>query len=123
LKACKETERFPKSFSKSGETKTVPVDIDCADLWFWDSAGDRLIFDQGKYIFEIGSSSEDIRGKVETVMNGEFNSVLKTVVAECGKVVLGAGNSVQTSVTAAMSDDSFYDIENAEVSYSSNNPS
>lgn len=120
---AKRLKGFQKVFIKAGETKTVPVDIDCADLWFWDSTGDRLIFDQGKYIFEIGSSSEDIRGKVETVMNGEFNSVLKTVVAECGKVVLGAGNSVQTSVTAAMSDDSFYDIENAEVSYSSNNPS
>ncbi len=55
-------------------------------------------------------------------MNGTYNAVLKTVVAECGKVVLRPGNTVQTSVTAAMSDDSFYNIKNAKVTYKSNNP-
>jgi regulation of enolase protein 1 (concanavalin A-like superfamily) len=48
---------------------------------------------------------------------------LKTVVSECGKVVLRPGNTVQTNVTAAMSDDSFFNIKDAKVSYSSNNPS
>ncbi len=38
------------------------------------------------------------------------------------KVVLRPGNTVQTSVTAAMSDDSFYNIKNAKVTYKSNNP-
>jgi hypothetical protein len=47
---------------------------------------------------------------------------LKTVVAECGKVVLRPGNTVQTSVTASMSDDSFYNIKNATVTYKSSNP-
>lgn len=54
-------------------------------------------------------------------MNGEYNAVLKTVVAECGSVVLKSGNKVQTSVTAAMSDDSFYNIRNAKVTYKSSN--
>lgn len=106
----------------AGQTKTVSIDIDCADLWFWDSKNDRITFDQGKYIFEIGASSKDIRGKVEAVMSGTYNPVLKTVVAECGKVILRPGNSVQTSVTAAMSDDSFYNIRDAKVMYKSNNP-
>jgi beta-glucosidase len=47
---------------------------------------------------------------------------LKVVVAECGTTVLKNGESAQTSLTAAMTDDSFYDIENAEVVYVSNNP-
>jgi len=106
-----------------GQTKTVEIDIDCADLWFWDADKDKITFDQGKYVFEIGASSKDIKGKVEAAMSGTYNSVLKTVVAECGKVVLKLGDNVQTSVTAAMSDDSFFDITKAEVSYSSNNPS
>jgi hypothetical protein len=91
-------------------------------LWFWDPDNDRLTFDQGKYIFEIGSSSKDIRGKVETIMNGTYNAFLKTVVAECGKVVLKPGNTVDTRVTAAMSDDSFYNTGNAKITYKSNNP-
>jgi len=106
----------------AGQTKRVFIDIDCADLWFWDAAKDRITFDQGSYVFEIGASSKDIKGTVQATMSGNYNPVLKTVVAECGKVVLRPGNKVQTSVTAAMSDDSFFNIKDAKVSYSSNNP-
>jgi beta-glucosidase-like glycosyl hydrolase len=113
---------FQRVTIAAGQTKTVSIDIDCADLWFWDGKNDRITFDQGKYIFEIGASSKDIRGQVEATMSGTFNPVLKTVVAECGKVVLRLGNTAQTSVTAAMSDDSFYNIRNAKVMYKSNNP-
>jgi len=107
----------------AGQTKRVFIDIDCADLWFWDAAKDRITFDQGSYVFETGASSKDIKGTVRATMSGTYNPVLKTVVAECGKVVLRPGNTVQTSVTAAMSDDSFFNIKDAKVSYNSNNPS
>jgi beta-glucosidase len=106
----------------AGQIKTVSIDIDCADLWFWDSRNNRITFDPGRYIFEIGASSKDIRGQVEATMSGTYNPVLRTVVAGCGKVVLRPGNTVQTSVTASMSDDSFYNIKNAIVTYKSNNP-
>jgi len=113
---------FKRVTIPAGQTKTVSINIDCADLWFWDTKNKRIMFDQGKYVFEIGASSKDIRGSVEANMTGTYNPVLKTVVAECGKVVLRAGNTVQTSVTAAMSDDSFFNIKNAQVTYKSNNP-
>ena len=106
----------------AGATKTVNIEIDCQDLWFWNAGQDRITFDQGRYVFEIGSSSEDIRGAVETVMNGAYHAVLKTVVAECGRVVVNQGDVVRTSVSAAMSDDSFYDISGARVVYSSSDP-
>jgi beta-glucosidase len=106
----------------SGQTKTVSIDIDCADLWFWDLKNNRINFDQGHYVFEIGSSSKDIRGSVTTIMNGTFIPQIKTVVAGCGTVVLRNGSGAQTSVTAAMTDDSFYDISKAKVVYTSNNP-
>ncbi|MBN2863590.1 MAG: glycoside hydrolase family 3 C-terminal domain-containing protein [Bacteroidales bacterium] len=114
---------FKRVTIAAGQTKTVCMDIDCSDLWFWDGEKDRITFDQGRYVFEIGSSSKDIRGQVETRMSGTYKPALKTVVAECGKVVLKPGNTVQTSVTAAMSDDSFYNIRDAKVTYKSNNPS
>ena len=106
-----------------GQTKTVAIDINCADLWFWDAKGKRIMFDPGKYIFEIGASSKAIKGQVQANMSGSYKYILKTVVAECGSVVLRPGNTVQTSVTAVMSDDSFFDIKHAKVSYKSNNPS
>lgn len=82
--------------------------------------GDEV--DPGKYVFEIGASSKDIKGHVEATMSGFYKPVLKTVVADCGKVVLRPGNTVQTSITAAMSDDSFYDTHKAKVAYKTNNP-
>ena len=112
---------FQRVTVPKGQTKAVRIDIDCIDLWFWDQATNRMTFDQGKYIFEIGSSSKDIRGSVTTTMNGAFLPVVKTVVADCGSVVLRNGSSVQTNVTAAMTDDSFYDISKAKITYSSNN--
>lgn len=105
-----------------GQTKTVDIDIDCADLWFWDMAQNKMTFDQGKYVFEIGASSKDIKGKVSATMGGALIPEIKTVVADCGTVVLRKGANVQTSITAAMTDDSFFDISKANIIYSSNNP-
>lgn len=105
-----------------GQTKTVTIGINCADLWFWDMEKDKITFDKGEYIFEIGASSQDIKGSVSATMGGEFVPEIKTVVADCGAVVLKYGAVAQTSVTAAMTDDSFYDLSKAELTYSSNNP-
>ena len=114
---------FKRVTIPKGQIKTVSIDINCDDLWFWDAEKNRITFDPGRYVFEIGASSKDIRGQVEANMSGTYKPVLKTVVAECDKVVLRPGNTVQTSVTASMSDDSFYDIKKAKVTYKSNNPS
>lgn len=105
-----------------GQTKTVSIEINCADLWFWDMDKDKITFDKGKYVFEIGSSSKDIRGSVTAAMNGAYIPVIKTVVADCGTVVMRNGSSAKSTVTAALSDDSFYDISKAKVVYTSNNP-
>lgn len=106
-----------------GQTKTVSIDINCADLWFWDDKKDKITFDQGKYIFEFGASSRDIRGSVEANMSGTYKPVLTTVVAESDLSVLKPGNTIQTRVSAALSDDSFFDIAKAKVNYRCNNPS
>ncbi|MBP1638675.1 MAG: glycoside hydrolase family 3 domain protein [Bacteroidetes bacterium] len=113
---------FQRVTIPAGQTKTVSIDIDCADLWFWDTKNKCITFDQGKYLFEIGASSKDIKGTVEATMRGSYTPVLKTVVIENEKVVLRPGNTTQTSVTASMSDDSFVNLKNATVTYRSNNP-
>lgn len=106
-----------------GQSKTVNIDIDCADLWFWDMEADKISFDQGKYGFEIGASSKDIKGIVAATMKGAFKPELKVVIADCESVVLRNGASAKSSVTAAMTDDSFYDISKAQLTFSSNNTS
>ncbi len=105
------------------QTKTVSIDIDCTDLWFWDAENERITFDKGRYVFEIGASSKNIKGQVEANLNGEYNAILQTVVIDCNNVVFRPGNTGQTSLTASLSDDSFIDIKKAKIIYKSNNPS
>jgi beta-glucosidase-like glycosyl hydrolase len=114
---------FKRVTIPKGQTKTVSIDIDCADLWFWDAQNKKITFDPGKYIFEIGASSKDIKGTVEANMSGTYRSILSMVVLDCEKTVLKPGDKAKTSVSASMSDDSFFDTKKANVSYKSNNPS
>jgi beta-glucosidase len=113
---------FKRVTIPAGQIKTVSIDIDCRDLWFWDAEKGRITFDQGKYVFEVGASSSDIKGRVEAILSGVYKPVLTTVVAETDKVILRPGEMVQSSITASMSDDSFYDLARASVIYKSNNP-
>lgn len=113
---------FQRVTLPKGQTKTVTIDIDCADLWFWDMAADRITYDAGRYVFEIGSSSADIRGTVSATMTASaFRPELKVVVADCGVSVLKAGETADTYVTASLTDDTFIDLKDAKVSYVSNN--
>ena len=79
---------FKRVTIPAGQTKKVSIEVDCADLWFWDAKNDKITFDQGKYVFEIGASSKDIRGQVEATMSGTYTPVLNTVVAGADKIVL-----------------------------------
>ncbi len=104
-----------------GQTRRVEIEIDCADLWFWDLQNDRITYDSGRYVFEIGSSSQDIRGRVTANMNGRFTPQLKTVVADCRVSVLEIGHTAQTVTTACLTDDSFIGLDKAAVKYVSSN--
>ena len=103
-----------------GQTRTVSIDVNCADLWFWDMESDRMTFDPGRYVFEFGSSSQDIRGSVTATMSGSLKRALKTVWAATDASVLRIGQTAQASFTACMNDDSFY--EGAKAVWKSNNP-
>ncbi|NLK48737.1 MAG: carbohydrate-binding protein [Bacteroidales bacterium] len=119
----KQLKGFKRVTIPAGQTKTVSVPIDCADLWYWDAEEKRIKFDQGTYLFEIGASSQDIRGKVHAVMEGQLPLKLKTVVAESDKLILKSGEIAQTALSASLLDDSFIDIKQASVVYKTNNPS
>ena len=103
-----------------GQTRTVSIDVNCADLWFWDMEADRMTFDPGRYVFEFGSSSQDIRGSVTATMSGRLDRKLKTVWATSDASVLRIGQTAQASFSACMNDDSFY--KGAKAVWKSNNP-
>jgi len=114
---------FKRVTIPAGQTRTVEIGIDCSDLWFWDMDADRMTFDQGRYIFEVGSSSKDIRGTVTATMSGSLTPALKTVVADYGVRVLRAGETAMPNITACLTDDSFISLGDAKVEWTSNNPS
>ena len=104
-----------------GQTRTVSIDINCADLWFWDMDKDRMTYDPGRYVFEIGASSADIRGRVTATLSGTLDRKLKTVWASADATVLRIGDVTRASFSACMNDDSF---ENGlKAIWTSNNPS
>ena len=105
-----------------GQTRLVQIDIDCADLWFWDMDKERITYDSGRYVFEIGSSSKDIRGTVTTNMDGRFSPQLKTVVSDCRVTVMEIGQTAQIQTTACLTDDSFIGLDKTQISYYSSNP-
>ena len=114
---------FQRVTIPKGQTRLVEIPIECSDLWFWDMAAEKMTYDQGRYVFEIGSSSKDIRGTVSATMSGKLTPAVKTVVADCELSVLRGGETAQTAVTACLNDDSFINLADAKVEYTSNNPS
>ena len=118
---AKRLKGFQRVTVPRGQTRTVRIDINCTDLWFWDMDADRMTYDPGRYVFEFGSSSQDIRGSVTATMSGSLKRSLKTVWASCDASVLRIGQTAQASFSACMNDDSFY--EGAKAVWTSNNPS
>ncbi|HBQ58724.1 MAG TPA: glycoside hydrolase, partial [Balneolaceae bacterium] len=113
---------FKRVTIPAGQTKTVSIEIDGSDLWFWDAENEQITFDQGTYVFEIGPSSRSIHGEVEAEMHGKYKPVLKTVVAEAENLVMNPGKSTPSSVTASLSNDRFINLSEADVKFKSNNP-
>lgn len=119
----KQLKGFKRVTIPVGQTKTVSIEIDCSDLWFWDDVEEKIIFDQGVYTFEIGASSKDIKGFVEAEMNGQFKDEIKTVVAASENIILVPGETTTTNLSVSLLDDSFIDTKLTETVYKSNNPS
>ena len=66
-KPAKELRAFAKTHElKAGETQTVMMQIQTADLASFDEKASAWVTSAGKYRFSIGTSSRDIRATVET---------------------------------------------------------
>ncbi|MDH4039131.1 MAG: glycoside hydrolase family 3 C-terminal domain-containing protein [Gammaproteobacteria bacterium] len=57
----RELKGFDKLWLEPGETRTVRFDIGRRSFAYWDHVGHRWLVPAGKFEFEIGASSEDIR--------------------------------------------------------------
>ena len=55
----KQLKAFDKVALKAGEKKTVTLDLDLSDCYFWDEDAGHNVYDQGKYTIQVGPSSAD----------------------------------------------------------------
>ncbi|MDR2844451.1 MAG: glycoside hydrolase family 3 C-terminal domain-containing protein [Candidatus Symbiothrix sp.] len=59
---------FKRVFVKKGQTEKVEISIPKESLHYWNEATNNFVVPSGKYLFMIGSSSEDIRLKTFSVI-------------------------------------------------------
>ena len=116
---------FEKVKIAAGETKTVTMEVPVSELYYWDESKAAETFDQGTYKIQVGTSSEDIKLEKEFNLKGNRKVELQTVTAIPDKTTLDMEypeNKATTKLSAAMNDQSFYNLEDAKVHYSSSNP-
>ncbi|MDR1152269.1 MAG: glycoside hydrolase family 3 C-terminal domain-containing protein [Bifidobacteriaceae bacterium] len=109
-----------KGFTKTSEiapngTETVTVDIPVKDLWFWDSANDRKVFDTGEWTLLVGSSAAaaDQASVPFTLAAAELTPAIENVVAVPDGVVLNTdapNSAIHANLSATRNDQSFYDL-------------
>jgi beta-glucosidase-like glycosyl hydrolase/uncharacterized protein YjdB len=116
---------FEKVSLGPGQTRTVTIDVPGANLWFWDDAKDAKTWDLGQWSLRIGGSS--IQGPSSTFMlTAPPTPKLAQVTTIPDGVVLNTAtpdNVINAGLSAAKSDDSFFDLDDVDVAYTSSDTS
>lgn len=122
---AKQLKGFDKVRLKAGETKTVTIDVAMEDLYFYDEETGKTVYDQGEYTLEVGASSEDIKFTKPFTLTGDIADTLQAVQTSPDKVVLNADKAgegtMSANVTASLKNDTLLELDQATVSYASNN--
>lgn len=114
---------FDKVALAAGETKTVTMTLDTEELEYWFEDAGRFDYDLGTYEIQIGPDSDTVALSTTFSMTEKADPTLKTVTLT-GKAVFDEteiGEPAETTLTAALSDDSFIDI--TDVVYTSSDES
>ncbi|GAB4234653.1 MAG: hypothetical protein Kow00109_07710 [Acidobacteriota bacterium] len=106
----------------AGQTRTVEIPIRGTDLAFWDPETDQPTYDPGRYVFEVGASSRDIRGRVEVELAGSPEPVLEVATLECEAVVVHPGERITCGATGALSNLRLLDPAETVVRFRTNRP-
>jgi len=68
-RAAKELKAFKKVFLKAGESKTVTIELPVSSLAYYNETKQAWEVESGGYSLLLGSSSRDIKGKIEIKVN------------------------------------------------------
>ncbi|MDR0433205.1 MAG: glycoside hydrolase family 3 C-terminal domain-containing protein [Bifidobacteriaceae bacterium] len=126
LRPDKQLKGFEKVEIAAGATKSVSIELDIADLWFWDEAGSRRTYDAGQWTVLVGPSSATDAGLTKPItLSGTLAPALDVVAAVPDGTVLNTrtpNNAIHANLSATRTDQSFYDMSKVKVAYTSSNP-
>ncbi|MDR1152514.1 MAG: glycoside hydrolase family 3 C-terminal domain-containing protein, partial [Bifidobacteriaceae bacterium] len=119
-----------KGFEKTGvlepnASETVTIPLKASDLWFWDTATQKRVYDQGTWKILVGPSSDSARGTtLDLAISGAITGGVDVVAAVPDGVALNTatpGNVINANVSATKHDQSFWDLASSavKVEYSS----
>lgn len=127
----KQLKAFKRVELAANESKSVTLDFDIADVYFYDEATQSNYIVNGEYTIKVGSNSDD-RNALAATMNvsGSIEKTLKNVTAVPSGIKIYGGKSagdttstpahgVDPALSAVLTDDSFIDLSEATVTYTS----
>jgi len=129
----KQLKGFERVSIPARDTKTVTMKINVEDLHFYDEATTSIYVPTGMYTIMVGKNSEDAQNLTGNItVTGSLKreikraSVLPTGISLISTVkpdgsFAQAVKTIDPKLKAIMTDETFIDLENAEVSYVSSN--
>jgi beta-glucosidase-like glycosyl hydrolase len=127
---------------KPGESQQVSIPVRISDLSRWDPGQGKQVVDDGRYGFQVATSSQAVASTVATTVTGAITPKVTTVTVQPEDVVYRAGQTFDLTgrnrwiaddtgqphavadqvVAAVRNDQSFVDLSGAAVTYASSNP-
>ncbi|MDR1791262.1 MAG: glycoside hydrolase family 3 C-terminal domain-containing protein, partial [Propionibacteriaceae bacterium] len=108
---------FEKISLAAYETKTVSIEVAVEDLWFWDDAADKAIWDKGTWKLQMGPRSGS--GPLTTfALTADPTPYLKTVAMVPDGLVLNTASPdsvIHSGLSAVANDQSFLDLDSTSV--------
>ncbi|MDR1790440.1 MAG: glycoside hydrolase family 3 C-terminal domain-containing protein [Propionibacteriaceae bacterium] len=116
----KELKGFEKVSLGAYETKTVAIEVDVADLWFWDDVKHSKTWDKGTWKVFVGASST-IGQTVTFNLLSDPTPYLDVVQTVPDGLVLNTASPdtvIHANLSATQNDQTFLDLESTAVEYS-----
>jgi beta-glucosidase len=122
-----------KGFAKTAElapgaSETVTIPLKVSEMWFWDTAGQKQVFDQGAWTVQVGPSADPAVGVTQTLtVSGQRKAGVDVVAAVPDGVQLNLAtpkSAIHANLSVTRHDQSFWNLGDSAitVTYTSSNP-
>jgi beta-glucosidase len=121
-KPIRQLKGFKKVALNPGESKTVKIEIPISDMTFWSNFYHKMIVPEGRYLVEVGGSSDNLPHCQEFTIEGIWQAKLFNVYADLSKYIYNINEKGQVSLAATLEDARHLKPEEYVVTYKVKNP-